>query len=58
MSLSAAAASPRFGLGCAAVAAELRRLLLLQQQQQQQQVPLRRRTVSLEPNALAPLHKP
>ncbi|CDJ56363.1 GTP-binding protein, putative [Eimeria maxima] len=52
------AASPRFGLGCAAVANELYRLLELQRQQQQQLVPLRRVTVNLEETALALNRKP
>ncbi|KAL8432941.1 hypothetical protein ACSSS7_004234 [Eimeria intestinalis] len=49
------AASPRFGLGCGAVAAEVRRLLL---QQQQQLAPLGRRVANLEPGALVPTSKP
>ncbi|KAL8274195.1 hypothetical protein Esti_001880 [Eimeria stiedai] len=50
------AASPRFGLGCGAVAAELRRLL---QQQQQQLSPLvKGRVASLEPGALVPSPSP
>ncbi|CDJ43653.1 GTP-binding protein, putative, partial [Eimeria tenella] len=46
------AASPRFGLGCAAVAAELHKLLQQQQQQQRQLEPIRRATVNLEGDAL------
>ncbi|KAL8448528.1 hypothetical protein Emed_003708 [Eimeria media] len=51
------AASPRFGLGCGAVAAELRRLLQ-QQQQQQQLSPLARRVANMEPGALVPTARP
>ncbi|KAL8455350.1 hypothetical protein Emag_000832 [Eimeria magna] len=52
------AASARFGLGCGAVAAELRRLLLLQQQQQHQLSPLARRVANMEPGALVPTARP